>query len=67
MTWSPKTILTSRSVSLPGNGFEAGLFGGLRIQPAHVVLELAHQEQDAHDDEWPHDENREQGVPDKRS
>lgn len=40
--------------------FESGLFRGLRVHPLNVVLELAHEEQDAHDHERPHDQDAEE-------
>lgn len=39
--------------------FEPGLFRGLRVHLLDVVLELAHEEQDAHDHEGPHDQDTE--------
>jgi hypothetical protein len=41
------------------DGFEARLFRGLRVHPLDVVLELAHEEQDAHDHEGPHHQDAE--------
>ena len=41
------------------DGFEARLFRGLGVHPLDVVLELAHEEQDAHDHEGPHHQDAE--------
>ena len=41
------------------DGFEAGLLRGLRVHPLDVILEFAHEEQDAHDHEGPHHQDAE--------
>lgn len=42
------------------DGFEPGLLGRLGIESLDVVLELAHEEKDAHDGQRPHDKHREE-------
>lgn len=46
--------------SLARHRFEAGFLRGQCVKAIDVLLELAHQEQDAHDDERPHYEHGEQ-------
>ncbi|MEA2452987.1 MAG: hypothetical protein QOG04_1697 [Actinomycetota bacterium] len=44
---------------LPVDGLETGFFRRLGVHPLDVVLEFAHEEQDADDGERPHDEHGE--------
>ena len=44
---------------VPLDRLEPGFFRGLRVHPLDVILELAHEEQDAHDHEWPHHQDTE--------
>lgn len=39
------------------DGFKTRLLGRVSVDPLHVVLEFAHQEQDPDDRQGPHDEN----------
>lgn len=61
----PDDLVTEDDPNLAVGGFalhrfEAGLLGGLRVETLDVALELAHQEEDPDDHQWPRDEHDEE-------
>ncbi len=46
--------------SVTGDGLETGLLRGIRLHATDVALEASHEEEDAHDHEWPRDQDRQQ-------